>query len=198
VAVLTQLEAINAMLASLGMTALTANDSAHPRYVQALAKLTEVDRELQSQGWWFNKTVVTLLQDVGGEVPFSSDVIHCDPTDVNKLYVMRELKLYDLVNATFTIDADVEVNIVYQLPFVELPPLAKIHLKDRARHDFYVDQDGSEPKLSNYAKLAAMSWVKFKQEHNKNQDTNFFVGGHGMWFRQSYHPNNINRVVARQ
>ncbi len=195
---LTQLSTINSMIGSLGMTALTANDSSHPTYIKALAKLTEIDVEFQNRGWWFNRTVVTLSQDVDGEVPYSSDMLHVDPTDRFLLYTMRNLRLYDLVNATFVIDADVEVNVVYQLPFDELPPLAQVYLKDRARHDFFLDEDGGQPKLDRYADLAQRAWIELRQEHFKNRDMNFFEGGHGLWFRQSFHPNNVNRVVARQ
>ncbi len=195
---LTQLSTINAMIGSLGMTALTANDSSHPAYVKALAKLTELDVEFQNRGWWFNRTVVTLSQDGGGEVPYSSDMLHVDPTDRFLLYTMRQLKLYDLVNATYVIGADVECNVVYQLPFAELPPLAQVYLKDRARHDYFLDEDGGQPKLDRYAELAQTAWVQLRQEHFKNKDMNFFEGAHGLWFRQSFHPNNVNRVVARQ
>ncbi len=195
---LTQLSTINAMIGSLGMTALTANDSSHPAYIKALAKLTELDVEFQNRGWWFNRTVVTLPQNEAGEVPYSSDMLHVDPTDRFLLYTMRQLKLYDLVNATYTIDADVECNVVYQLPFSELPPLAQVYLKDRARHDYFLDEDGGPPKLDRYAELAQVAWTQLRQEHFKNKDMNFFEGAHGLWFRQSFHPNNVNRVVARQ
>ncbi len=196
-AVIVVLDVINAMLGSIGMTALTSSDTGHPRYIQALAKLTEIHREFQSEGWWFNQQIVTLTS-TASEVAFGSDVLHCDPTDTTKLYVMRELKLYDLTLATFTITEDVECNIIYELPFAELPPLAKIYMKAKARFDFYVDQDGSEPKLTKYEEAAARAWVRFKQEHLKNKDLNFFFGGHGVWFRQAYHPGNVNRVIARQ
>jgi hypothetical protein len=197
---ITNLSVINAMLGSLGMTALTANDSSHPRYIQAQAKIDEIDGELQNMGWWFNKTVETLSANGAGEIPFSSTAIHVDPTDRTLTYVMRDLKLYDLVDATFIIGigSSVECNVVYQLPFEELPPMMQVHLKNRARYDFYLDQDGSEPKLTKYAELAAQSWVKLKQEHNKNQDINFFEGSHGTWFRTAFHPNSVNRNVARQ
>ena len=195
---LTKLSTINAMIGSIGMTALTANDTSHPMYIKALAKLDEIDVEFQNRGWWFNRTIVTLSQNGSGEVPYTSDMLHVDPTNRDLLYTMRELKLYDLVNATFTIDADVEVNVVYQLPFAELPPLAQVYLKDRSRHDFFIDEDGGQPKLDRYAEMAEKAWVDLRQENFKNLDPNFFEGGHGLWFRQSYHSSNVNRLVARQ
>lgn len=186
---ITRLAVINAMLASLGMSPLTAQDTQHPRYIQADAKLNEIDGDFQNRGWWFNRTVTTLTQDGGGEVPFASTLLHVDPVDRSKVYVMRDLKLYNLTDATFTIDADVECNVIYQLPFDELPPLAQVYMKDRARHDFYLDQDGSEPKLTRYARMAEAAWVKLRVEHLKNADVNFFDGQANAWFSTRQHIN---------
>lgn len=195
---LTQLQVINAMLASTGMTALTANDSNHPLYKKALAKMQEVDGEFQNIGWWFNTKVVTLAQNGSGEVPFASNAVHVDPVDTTKLYVMRELKLYDLENSTFIINEDVEVRIMYQLPFEELPPMAQTYLKDYARYLYYLDQEGNQPKLGEYKEAAQRSKALLDREHLKNADVNFFRGWHGTWFRTAYHNSQINRTVARQ
>lgn len=184
---LTQLNVINAMLSSTGMDALTAQDTQHPRYIQALAKLTEIDGEFQNRGWWFNRSAKTLLQNQDGEVVYASNAVHVDPLDRTKLYVMRGLKLYNLTDATFNIGSDVDVTIIFQLPFDELPPLAASYLLARARHDYYLDQDGSNPKLERYAQMAQTAWVNLRGEHLKNADVNFFDGAHNIWFRTASH-----------
>ncbi len=194
---ISKLSVINAMLASIGMSALTANDTAHPSYILALAKYDEVDSEFQSDGWWFNRTITTLLQNSEGEVPFALNAVHVDPYDRSKLYVMRNLKLYNLTDATYIIGADVKVRIVYQLPYEETPPVVQHYIKAKARHDFYVDQDGSEPKLTRYARMAAAAWDRVTAEHLKNADVNSLEGYQGIWFRTRYH-SNVNRAHARQ
>lgn len=193
---LDRLSVINAMLASTGMAPLTANDTQHPRYKQASSKLDEIDVEFQTRGWWFNTTTETLTQNQAGEVPFASNAVHVDPIDRSKVYVMRELKLYDLTDATFILNEDVKVNVKYQLPFDELPPIARSYVLARARHDFFLDQDGSNPKLQRYAQMAQASWEALQCEHLKNADVNFFDGAASLWYRTSYH--SINRSLARQ
>lgn len=175
---ITQLVVINAMLASLGMSPLTAQDTQHPRYIQALAKLNELDGDFQGSGWWFNRTVTTLTADGGGAIALPATALHVDPVDVSKVYVMRDAALYNLTDetATFEVGEEVICNVVYQLTFDELPPLAQVYLKDRARHDFYLDADGAEPKLTRYARMAETSWTKLRVEHLKNADVNFFTG----------------------
>jgi len=192
----TKLSVINAMLASIGMDALTANDTSHPRYIAASVKYDEINREFQSAGWWFNRTVVTLQQNAEGEVPFSSDIMHLDPFDHSKVYVMRNLRLYNLTDATFVIGEDVKCRVVYELPYEEMPPSVQGYLKALARHDFYVDQDGSQPKLDRYERMAALAFDKVSREHLKNADVNMLSGSHGLWFRTRYHP--VNRASARQ
>jgi len=193
---ISKLSVINAMLATTGMTALTANDTSHPRYIQALAKYDEVDYDFQARGWWFNRVIETLLQNGDGEVPFALNATHVDPYDQTKQYVMRNLKLYNLTDKTFTISEDVKCRIVYQLPFDEVPPVVQAYLRAKAKHDYYVDQDGVEPKLTQYARMAATAWDAVSREHLKNADVNMANGSHGLWFRTRYHP--VNRAFARQ
>lgn len=188
---LTELQVINAMLSSLGMDALTAEDDQHPRFKQASAKLAEIDVTFQNRGWWFNRTTTTMHQTVEGEIPFASNVLHVDPIDRSKVYVMRGLKLYNMTDATFDIGADVAVNIIYQLPFAELPPMAQAYLLARARFDYYLDQDGSNPKLKLYGDSAQVAWINLRAEHLKNADVNFFDGEHNLWMQTGNHPWNF-------
>jgi len=192
----THLSVINAMLASIGTSALTANDTAHPSYIAANAKYEEVDYEFQSSGWWFNRTIETLSQNGAGEVPFATNAMHVDPYDQTKIYVMRNGKLFNLTDATYIISADVKCRVVYQLPYEEVPASVQAYLRAKARHDFYLDQDGSEPKLTRYARMAESAWDAVSREHLKNADVNMLRGAHGLWFRTAYHP--VNRASARQ
>lgn len=193
---LDKLSVINAMLASTGMAPLTANDNKHPRYKQASSKLDEIDVEFQTTGWWFNTTTKTLFQNGNGEIPFALNALHIDPIDRSKRYIMRGLKLWDLTEGTFIINEDVDVNVKHMLPFEELPPLARAYLLARARHDYFLDRDGTNPKLQRYAQMAQSTWDALKSEHLKNADVNFFDGAASNWYRTAYH--SVNRVVARQ
>lgn len=193
-----KLDVINSMLATIGMDALTANDDQHPSYKKAVAVLDHINIEWQGKGWWFNTTTPSISPTGDNELVFSLDVLSIDPLLTDKNYVQRGLKLYDMDNETFTITEAVECWVVRLKPIEELPPVAVAYLRARARFEFYLDEEGSEPKLGRYERSVGTAWNFFQVEHLKNADVNHFKGGHGLWFRTSYHNANINRTVARQ
>ncbi len=194
----TKLDVINSMLATTGTAPLTANDEQHPSYIKALAKFDEIDIEWQGKGWWFN-TNTKLIEPTGAdELVFSMDALHVDPLDTRKNYVMRGHRLYDLDNDTFTITVAEDCWMVRRLPFEELPPNAAAYLRAHARYEFFLDDDGAEPKLSSYLNARGLAWNFFNTENLKKADINFFEGGHYQWFSAPSHINQANRAVARQ
>lgn len=194
----TKLDVINSMLATTGTAPLTANDLTHPSYIRAVAKYDEVDIEWQGKGWWFNTTTKVLQPTGDNELVFSQDALHVDPLDTNKNFVIRGNRLYDMDNDTFTITEEAECWMIRLKPFEELPPNAAAWLRATLRYEFYLDVDGSEPKLSSYLNARALAWNFLQTEHLKKLDVNFFKGGHGIWFRQRYQSQTANRSVARQ
>ena len=194
----TKLSVINSMLATIGMDALTADDTQHPSYRKALAVFDNINVEWQGKGWWFNTTTPTLTPTGAGELVYAIDTLHVDPILTDRNYVMRGLKLYDMDNETFVISQSTEVWMIKLKDFSDLPPVAAAYLRAMARQEFFLDEDGGEPKLGRYERAAALAWNFFQVEHLKNADVNMFKGGHGLWFRTSYHNANVNRTVARQ
>jgi hypothetical protein len=173
---LTTLKIINEMVASTGTAPLTASDTSHPFYVKANNKLETVNREVQSQGWWFNKARRKLLQNIDGEVVIPTNTLHCDPVDRNLKYVIRGTRLYDLNNATFMLDRDVEVWFVDLVEIADLPPSAGEYIRAKAVYDFYLNEDGNALKVGEYKSAMLSAWVSFKGEHLKNADVNWFDG----------------------
>ncbi len=173
---LTELDIINAMLASTGTAPLTSNDTNHPLYKKALNKLTSVSRVIQGQGWWFNDVERTLTVDVSGEVIIPSTALHIDVVNTSRKLTVRGGKVYDLEAGNYSIGEDVKVAYVDLVPIADLPPTAWDYVSARAVYEFYRDEDGNQPKLGEYKASRDEAWVLFKQEHLKNADVNFFNG----------------------
>jgi len=173
---LTELEIINAMLASTGTAPLTTNDTQHPFYVKAGYKLSIVNHAIQSKGWWFNKTTRTLNPDANGEIVLPSNTMHADPVDRRDRLTIRGTRLYDLKNATYSLNRSVELVFVDLVPIIDLPPTAGEYLTSRAVYEFYRDEDGNQPKLGEYKQARDNAWVEFKAEHLRNADVNYFDG----------------------
>lgn len=173
---LTELEIINAMLASTGTAPLTTNDTQHPFYVKANNKLALVNREVQSKGWWFNRAKRTLNPNLQGEIILPSNTLHADPVDRSDGLVIRGTKLYDMENATAVLNRSVKIVFVELVPLFDLPPAAGEYIKARAVYEFYRDEDGVMPKLGEYKQARDSAWVRIKAEHLRNADVNYFDG----------------------
>ena len=80
VAATTELESINIMLAAIGeapINSLTGTLPVDARLAQQT--LTEVNKEVQSEGWSFNTEIdVTLTRDGSNHVALSTDVLRVD------------------------------------------------------------------------------------------------------------------------
>ena len=103
---ITELEAINMMLAAIGEAAVSSLENATTVEVtQAKNLLSNINREVQQKGWHFNtEWDVSLSRDADNRIPIGSNVvsIHVE----NKLTTIRGIDgvmyLYDLDNNTFT------------------------------------------------------------------------------------------------
>jgi hypothetical protein len=103
---ITELEAINMMLAAIGEAAVSSLETATTVEVtQAKNLLSNINREVQQKGWHFNtEWDVSLSRDADNRIPIGSSVL--------SVYVESELTtirgidgqmfLYDLDNNTFT------------------------------------------------------------------------------------------------
>lgn len=179
---LSRLDIINSMLAATGTQPLTGQDEQHPLYVKANTKLNEVSTSVQKLGMWFNTTVRDMNPGGDDQITLPSDTLRADPTDRSNNYTMRGSRLYDIGNHTFTIEDTVEVKLVRKLELRDLPQSALFYIKDKARYEFYLDEDGTEPKLSRYEKAMQVAWIELYREHLINRDTNYFDGNNAALF----------------
>lgn len=177
---LTELEIINSMLAASGTAPVAGPETTHPTYIKAAGKLKEVVTDVLKLGLWFNTRSVLFMQSADGEIVLPTNCINADPVDVNLNYVKRGGRMFDMDNSTFVIGADVELKIVERLELEDIPETALCYIKDKARHDFYLDEDGTEPKLSSYQTAATASWVACYREHLRSRDSNIFKGNNAI------------------
>ena len=141
----TELEAINTILSTIGEAPLNTLTGSLP-VDGTIAKnvLSEVAREVQSQGWHFNThTNVTLARDTDNKLPIATNVVRVelDPRKYSKGQydiVQRDSFLYNLAENKDTFDVNFEkVKIVYLLPFTEIPEQAKRYITIRSARIFH-------------------------------------------------------------
>jgi len=155
VAATTELESINIMLAAIGeapINSLTGTLPVDARLAQST--LTEVNKEVQSEGWSFNTEIdVTLTRDASNDhISLSTDVLRVDPnihqhTTIDA--IQRGLKLYDRLNNKYEFDEDLICTVVYFRTFDEIPEPARRYITIKAARIF-VDRLVSDEGLRTY------------------------------------------------
>ena len=155
VAATTELESVNIMLAAIGeapINSLTGTLPVDARLAQST--LTEVNKEVQSEGWSFNTEIdVTLTRDgANNHISLSTDVLRVDPnihqhTTIDA--IQRGQRLYDRLNNKFEFDEDLICTVVYLRTFDEIPEPARRYITIRSARIF-VDRLVSDDGLRTY------------------------------------------------
>tara|TARA_R100001082_G_scaffold72503_1_gene41497 strand:+ start:121 stop:729 length:609 start_codon:yes stop_codon:yes gene_type:complete len=150
----TELESINIMLAAIGEAPVNSLTGTLPVDVKlAQSTLTEVNKEVQSEGWSFNTEIdVTLTRDGSNNIALSTDVLRIDPNihqHTNIDAIQRGLKLYDRLNNKYDFDEDLICTVVYFRTFDEIPEPARRYITIKAARIF-VDRLVSDDGLRTY------------------------------------------------
>ena len=132
-----ELPAINQILMACGQAPVTTLDETNPDVAIAYQTLLEVSREIQSEGWTFNKeNHVELKPNDSNEIPILSNYLQIDLTQANagdKKAIIRNGKLYDKQNHTDKwTDETVECDILWWFDWVDLPRPIQDYITARA------------------------------------------------------------------
>ena len=133
-----ELPAINQILTSCGQAPVTTLDQTNPEVAIAYATLLQVSREVQSEGWTFNKEYhVEFPTDNNNEIPIANNIIQIKLTEnaQNSPYhaVRRNGKLYDRQNHRYTWEyTPIECDVIYEFDFIDLPEPIQNYIKARA------------------------------------------------------------------
>jgi len=133
----TELPAINQILMACGQAPVTTLDETNPDVAIAYQTLLEVSREVQSEGWTFNKEEhVAVTPNDDNEIPILSNYLQIDLTQADagdKKAVVRNGKLYDKYNHTDKwTDGDVDCDILWFFDWVDLPRPIQDYITARA------------------------------------------------------------------
>ena len=125
-----ELPAVNQILQSCGQAPVTTLDQTNPDVAIAYQTLLEVSREVQAEGWTFNKeNHYKMARNTDNEILIPNNILQIDATDnaenVELDVIRRSGKLYDKAHHKYTFDSDIEVDIVWLFDWVDLPkPIA--------------------------------------------------------------------------
>ena len=170
-----ELEAVNTILSTIGESPLNTLSGSLP-VDGTIAKniLSEVSREVQSQGWHFNTHYkVTLTRDTDNKIPLATNIVRVevDPRRYSKVsydIVQRNNFLYNLAKNEETFDTNFQdATAVYLLPFDEIPEQAKRYITIRSARIFHDRTLGANTihKFSQEDEAKALSILKQAESH---------------------------------
>ena len=136
----TELEAVNECLENIGQAPVNtlAGDLGVDTQI-ALNYVTKTNRELQSQGWYWNTDQnYKLSPNVDGDIllPANTLSVRSYGQDVRRNLVQRGSRLYDRDNQSFTYTTAVYVELTLGLDFTDLPETARRYIALRAARLF--------------------------------------------------------------
>lgn len=176
---MTELEAVNTILEVIGESPISALEVAGLGEA-AIARnlLHKTSRAVQMVGWHFNaETDYTLSLTADKEIPVPANTLKVDTTREYADYdvTQRGSRLYNKGTKSFTFDKPLKVDIVFFLPFEDLPEAARYYITVRAARIFqdrFLGDDGIHTYTTQDEESAL---ADLKDAEGGSGDYNFFT-----------------------
>lgn len=182
----TKLSAVNSMLFTIGESPVnTLSGGTVVDAVTAEQVLDDVSVEIQSEGWAFNeeKNFPLTRQAFQPYVFYVPDTaLECDPSDKSSKIIKRGNRLYDLENHTFNFPetTQIECDVIWLLPFEDLPETARRFITIRAARIFQAGTVGSE-KLNSFSdRDEFQAQARFRKANARVRDKNLLTDNYSV------------------
>lgn len=174
----TELEAVNAMLRGIGESPVStlSGSSVNVDVASARKLLLEISKEVQEEGWHFNtQEEYALSANQDGEFVLPANTCKVDATNRGRNVTFRAGKLYDLENHTYTFtETSMDVDIVFYLPFDELPAVVRTYIKIRAVRQFQDTHQGDDQLHIYNERDEIRARARMMAEEGDSADHNIF------------------------
>jgi len=175
----TRLEAVNTLLETIGLSPInTLTGEKTNDVIRAESVIEEVNREVQTMGWYFNmEEDYTLNADRKGQINLPDNIMRIDFDD-QRIHdvepVIRGTRLYDKKNHTYTFTKNLTVTVILALPFEELPEAARRYITIRGARIYGDRMVGSE-NLNAFTRNDEMrAWVTLREWEGDVADYSIF------------------------
>lgn len=133
----TELSAVNQILGAVGQAPITTLEDTNPETALVYSTLTEVNREVQAEGWTFNRELeYPMTPDSNQHILIPANILQINLSDLpeNKAIdvVPRSGKLYNKTDHTYTWDKEIKCDITWLFPFVDTPQPFKDYITAKA------------------------------------------------------------------
>ncbi len=181
---LTELDAVNVQLMSIGQSPVSALDSTGIKDVEiARLILHNTSRETQDEGWeWNTDYAYEITPDGNDRILVPSNCLSIDPTSRADDWVQRydtantAQSMYDLNEQTFERTTVLKVDIVWFYAFAELPQSARNYIAQLAGQKFQAKHVSSELLFKFEEKDVVRARTILERNSHRVRDRNLLVG----------------------
>jgi hypothetical protein len=147
---MTELEALNVVIGSIGISPVTSYESTHPAAVSARTVLERYNSTIQAQGWWFNREYALKLtpDTIDGRILIPGKALAIDPVDTSLRVGKRGRYLYNATEHTYVFSSSIEVDVVTEVDFPDVPVTIQNYIAKAAALDFATVEEGDQNKLT--------------------------------------------------
>ena len=191
-----ELPAINQILSSCGQAPVTTLDQTNPDVAIAYDTLLQVTREVQAEGWTFNKeNHYEFIPDTNDEIPIPNNILQIklsrNSSNIDYDGIRRNGKLYDRHNhrSTWPNHDKVECDIIWEFDWVDIPEPIQAFIVARAAGITSQRIIGDEGQYGMLQQQEAMTRaVAVEYETQQGQFTFFGHPQDQQNYYQSYQP----------
>ena len=188
-----ELPAVNQILASVGQAPVTTLDQTNPDVAIVYDTLLQVSKEVQAEGWTFNKEFgYTLIPDANDEIIIPNNILQIDLTDDYQDIdaVKRGGKLYERVEHTFkwTTKSEYEFDIVWWFDWIDLPIPIQDYIVSKAATIAAQRIVGDQQLVASLQQREMLSRANAMEYECNQGDFSFFGHPHGSSYKTSYKP----------
>ena len=189
---LTELNAVNSVLAAIGQSPVTTLDFENPETSFVYNLIQECSRDVQDEGWVFNREhMYPLKPNSDNHILIPNNVLRMDVSQ-NDVYrftdvVKRDGKLYDKYTHSFEFGSTMYFDIVWFFPLTDLPSVFQRYITSMASRRAAV-QMVDNPQLTQLLQVNEQQNRASCMEYETQQgDFNFMDFQPGTAYR-SYRP----------
>lgn len=197
-AAVTELQVVNACLASLGESPLQSLEDYHPYIAAARQILADALQTEQANKWWFGFERTTLEQDPDtGEVFVPADTIDIRAISSTQNLVQRGRRLYNVYTGTYNIGEDVTCVLVRELPLEDMPLMAQHMVKAAAVLRFQTQYDAEPTKTAQLQQEYLRYRTEVGAEDIRQVDANLLLRTSTAMVRQVVLGGNTSTFLGR-
>ena len=178
VTAMTELEAVNLMLTTIGEAPVNTIEGSNLLDVSiARQVLKEVLTDTCEPGWHFNtETNVVIAPNEDGEIWVPDNALRVDTMDSSIDVVLRGKRLYDKKNHTYTFDQALSLELVLGLEFEEVPQAVRQYVAIRAARVFQRRVLGSDSLEALTQTDEMLALTKLQNYDTDTADYNLLTG----------------------